>query len=283
MSDYGIKVGCYKYKWEENDNGQIVHIKSLTKQFVGYDIYTYYDNKYSLPHLQSIAPLLAIKHSCDKKMVKQLSGLPSFGASLFISTNNQYKLNDQQFIGANTYLEWKQKNKALVVEDHLVEEEEPWHWSHNYNSFGDMIVGEYGDESEQAKKYGVGVFATAVASAVEEEQPVVEDDGTAENDLDDLEVCEYKKEVERWCPKRHITEWGDYGYKYTLDKKWVKEVLDFLDTAHLNNDLADNGRSMKKLLTNNDRIYDSDRVLIERFVEFLKTDFMTTNVFLLVH
>ena len=32
MSDYGIKVGCYKYKWEENDNGRIVHIKSLTKQ-----------------------------------------------------------------------------------------------------------------------------------------------------------------------------------------------------------------------------------------------------------
>tara|TARA_R110002167_G_scaffold71882_6_gene202643 strand:- start:7278 stop:7988 length:711 start_codon:yes stop_codon:yes gene_type:complete len=236
MSKYGVKIGCYKYQNETNDNGQIVHIKSLTKQFVGYDIYTYYDNKYSLPHLQSIAPLLAIKHSCDKKMVKQLSGLPSFGASLFISTNNQYKLNDQQFIGANTYLEWKQKNKT--------EEEQP---------------------------------------VVEEEQPVVEDDGTAENDLDELEVCEYKKEVESWCPKRHITEWGDYGYKYTLDKKWVKEVLDFLDTAHLNNDLADNGRSMKKLLTNNDRIYDSDRVLIERFVEFLKTDFMTTNVFLLVH
>ena len=237
MSKYGVKIGCYKYQNDSNDNGRIVHIKSLTKHFVEVDIYNYYDNKYSGAHITQ-HPSCKIAHRCfKKKLVKQLTWLPSFGASLFIDYDNQYELTDNHFIGANTHLEWEQKNN-------IVEEEQP---------------------------------------VVEEEQPVVEDDGTAENDLDELEVCEYKKEVESWCPKRHITEWGDYGYKYTLDKKWVKEVLDFLDTAHLNNDLADNGRSMKKLLTNNDRIYDSDRVLIERFVEFLKTDFMTTNVFLLVH
>ena len=118
---------------------------------------------------------------------------------------------------------------------------------------------------------------------VKEEQPVVEDDGTAENDLDELEAFEYDEEVERSCPKRHITEWTSYGYKYTLDKKWVKEVLDFLDTTYLNNSLMENRQFVRNLLTNNDRIYDSDRVLIERFVEFLKTDFMTTNVFLAPH
>ena len=211
MSHYGVKIGCYKYHYDceiGGMHGQIVHIKSLTKYFVGYDIYNYYDNKYSLHHLQSP------KHSCDKKKVKQLSGVPyQCGASLFINTNNQYELKDENFV-------------------------------------------------------------------VEEEQPVVEDDGTAENDLDDLEACEYKKEVECCCPKRHITEWGDYGYKYTLDKKWVKEVLDFLDTTYLNNSLMENRQFVRKLLTNNDRIYDNDRILIERFVEFLKTDFMTTNVFL---
>ena len=231
MSHYGVKIGCYNYPNESNDNGQIVHIKSLTKYFVEVDIYSYYDNQYSLPQLQSMAHPIAIKYSRDKKKVKQLSGLPSFGASLFIDYYNQYALTDKHFIGANTYVEWKQKNNIVV----------------------------------------------------EEEQPVVEDDGTAENDLDDLEACEYKKEVESWCPKRHITEWGDYGYKYTLDKKWVKEVLDFLDTAHLNNTLHKNREFVRNLLTNNDRIYDSDRVLIERFVEFLKTDFMTTNVFLVPH
>ena len=118
---------------------------------------------------------------------------------------------------------------------------------------------------------------------VKEEQPVVEDDGTAENDLDELEAFEYDEEVKRSCPKRHITEWTRYGYKYILDKKWVKEVLDFLDTTYLNNSLMENRQFVRNLLTNNDQIYDSDRVLIERFVEFLKTDFMTTNVFLAPH
>jgi hypothetical protein len=230
MSHYGVKIGCYKYQNDSNDNGQIVHIKSLTKYFVEYDIYNYYDNQYSLPHLQSI--LLKCLIASYKKKVKQLSGLPSFGASLEASTNNQYELNDNHFIGANTHVEWKQKNNIVV----------------------------------------------------EEEQPVVEDDGTAENDLDDLEAFEYKKEVERSCPKRHITEWrGGTGYSYTLDKKWVKEVLDFLDTTYLNNSLGDNRQKARELLTNNDRLYDRDIVLIERFVEFLKTDFMTTNVFLAPH
>ena len=107
-----------------------------------------------MPHI-TLHSSCRIAHMCfKKKLVKQLSGLPSFGASLFIDYYNQYALTDKHFIGANTYVEWKQKNNIVV----------------------------------------------------EEEQPVVEDDGTAENDLDELEVCEYRKEVERWCPKRHITE-----------------------------------------------------------------------------
>ena len=53
-------------------------------------------------------------------------------------------------------------------------EEDEW-WKPAYNSFEEAILGEFGDESEQAKKYNIGMFAlkeniTAIIESDEEEE-----------------------------------------------------------------------------------------------------------------
>ena len=55
---------------------------------------------------------------------------------------------------AQTTSNIKEKEK---MEKEKMEKEE-W-WKPAYNSFNEAIVGEFGDESEQAKKYGVGIFS----------------------------------------------------------------------------------------------------------------------------
>lgn len=49
----------------------------------------------------------------------------------------------------------REENKKLKEKLELKKEE--W-WRPAYESFEEAIVGEYGDQSEQAKKYGFGVF-----------------------------------------------------------------------------------------------------------------------------
>ena len=123
MSEYGVKVGCYKFNSQTNDNGRIVHIKKTTKKFVELDIYNYYDNKYSMPHITSHESD-KINYLCfKKKQVKQSTVLINFkvGGSLFIDHHNHYLLYDEYYIGDNTYVEWKQKNKVV----NEVEEEQP--------------------------------------------------------------------------------------------------------------------------------------------------------------
>jgi len=48
----------------------------------------------------------------------------------------------------------KKLKEKLELKEGLIQE---W-WKPFYNSFEEAIVGEYGDQSEQAKKYGFGVF-----------------------------------------------------------------------------------------------------------------------------
>ena len=48
----------------------------------------------------------------------------------------------------------KKLKEKLELKEELIRE---W-WKPFYNSFEEAIVGEYGDQSEQAKKYGFGVF-----------------------------------------------------------------------------------------------------------------------------
>ena len=240
MSDKGVKVGCYKYKnGGDNDNGRLIHIKSLTKQFVEVDVYNFYDNRSSLTDVKE-HPSSKIKSFKKKKI--------GDNGHLFINTCVQWWLDDEHYIGSNDGVEENGFcGNCLTIKPK------------NTLSIANLCLNN---------------------CLVEEEQPPSPDDGTAEYDEDEQDENEYKKEIERWCPKRHITEWGNYGYNYKLDKKWVKEVLDFLDTTYLNNSLYENRIFVRELLTNNDRIYERDVVKIDRFVEFLKTDFMTTNVFL---
>ena len=44
MSDYGITMGWYKNKNEENDNGVLINVFYITKKFVKVKIYNFYDN-----------------------------------------------------------------------------------------------------------------------------------------------------------------------------------------------------------------------------------------------
>ena len=57
--------------------------------------------------------------------------------------------------------ELKKKIEELMVDWHLHDPlaRNPWkEWGGHYNNFEEAIVGEFGDQSEQAKKYGFGVF-----------------------------------------------------------------------------------------------------------------------------
>ena len=119
MSEYGVKVGCYKYKNEYN-NGRIVHIKKTTKKFVECDIYNYYDNKYSMPHI-TLHPSCKLLYLCfKKKQIKWNTG----GGSLFIDHHNHYILSEDNYLGDNTYVEWKQKNPVATGASAEEEEEE---------------------------------------------------------------------------------------------------------------------------------------------------------------
>tara|TARA_R110001592_G_scaffold70990_2_gene217161 strand:+ start:6645 stop:7145 length:501 start_codon:yes stop_codon:yes gene_type:complete len=44
MTDYGIKVGYYKFSNESNDNGTIVDVLKATPKFVWCQAYKYFDN-----------------------------------------------------------------------------------------------------------------------------------------------------------------------------------------------------------------------------------------------
>jgi hypothetical protein len=118
MSEYGVKVGCYKFTEGVVGSGRIVHIKKTTKKFVECDIYNYYDNKYSMPHI-TLHPNWKI----DVFKKKQIKWATGGGGSLIIDHYNHYELREDNYIGDNTYVEWKQKNPvATEVEE---EEEQP--------------------------------------------------------------------------------------------------------------------------------------------------------------
>lgn len=51
MSDYGIRSGWYKYKNEDNDNGELIHVHKTTKKFVAVKVWSYYDNRYDLNNM----------------------------------------------------------------------------------------------------------------------------------------------------------------------------------------------------------------------------------------
>ena len=51
MSDYNITTGWYKYRNKCNDNGRLVNVYKITKQFVAVKIYKYHDNKYDLTNM----------------------------------------------------------------------------------------------------------------------------------------------------------------------------------------------------------------------------------------
>ena len=225
MSEYGVKVGCYKFTNEENDNGRIVHIKSLTKQFVEVDVYNYYDNKYSMPHITSYEHDIhghtlndggKIDHMCFKK--KKVKG-DNAGVSLFINTYNHYHLHDDYYIGDNTYGEWIKQQSEGVEEE---EETEFCNYGEengiiqvagggmmNGNAYATVeLIGnkywycEYGKYASREcrgnkleyNEPGLG-FNIVDTEGVEEEQPPSPDDGTAEYDIDE-QLAKEKKETE---------------------------------------------------------------------------------------
>jgi len=44
MTDFGIKVGYYKFRNSSNDNGTIVEVLKVTPKFVWCEFYQYYNN-----------------------------------------------------------------------------------------------------------------------------------------------------------------------------------------------------------------------------------------------
>ena len=118
MSEYGVKVGCYKFTNGDNDgvydNGRIVHIKKTTKKFVEVDIYNFYNNKYSLVEITSHESD-KIDHLCFKK--KQIKPSSGGNGSLFINSFNHYILTKHNYLGDNTYVEVDTEEQPPTPDD----------------------------------------------------------------------------------------------------------------------------------------------------------------------
>ena len=119
MSEYGVKVGCYKFTNGDADagadeDGRIVHIKKTTKKFVEVDIYNFYNNKYSLVEITSHESD-KIDHLCFKK--KQIKWSSGGNGSLFINSFNHYILSKHNYLGDNTYVEVDTEEQPPTPDD----------------------------------------------------------------------------------------------------------------------------------------------------------------------
>ena len=252
MCDYGIKVGCYVIKNEVNDNGLLLHIKSLTRKFVEVDTYNYYDNKTTYEDVKH----KKLHHKCfKKKMVKERDD----GGSLYFNNGVELKLTDDTYNGDMILWDESQDKKAGEM----------------WNKLTNMIKDDY------------EVVEVVEVVEEQEEQEPLPDDGTAENDEEEQAVNFYKKEIEKLCPPCHLTKWCDTtgNYTYYINPEWKAKCLNTLTDDFLNLNKGDgyhimeNIRIAKKLLTNSDRFYRSDVILINKLCKVLQSKFFKENRF----
>ena len=188
MTDYGITTGWYKYR-NDKDNGRLVNVYKITKQFVAVKIYKYFDNKYDLTNMNEDDLQY---HILKTKVLVKPGNIEIPYVYLRKNSFLKYKLTPKH---REDYV------KPVVVNDEEEEEDEQHICKRCKKK---QPIKDYEYMMEMALENG-GCSCDCCSNTCEEEeeeQPPSPDDGTAEYDIDELFTKEKEPKVEKILTKK---------------------------------------------------------------------------------